>query len=238
MNDRTFPVFRTLYCLFDSAATEIRFERLRDDLNAISKALLALPGVLASHACIPDGISAAASAHRRESSPGGLPAATLAIRIADTADVDAIMAGIDSDALTVSAGLCHEREVMAPVSGADGRVDGSVQFCSFRRKPGLSHDDFLAIWRSDHTDIAIKTQSTFGYRQYAISEVIAGAIDADAIVEEHFPAAAMTDPMAYFDASGDPSRLKHNVEVLMASCDRFIDPASVNVLHMGEYHFR
>lgn len=50
-----------------------------------------------------------------------------------------------------------------------------------------------------------------------------GAPAIDAVVEKCFPAAAMTDPHAFFDAVGDDSKLKRNIDSMMESCNRFID---------------
>ena len=57
----------------------------------------------------------------------------------------------------------------------------------------------------------------------------------DAIVEERFPAAAMTDPHAFFDAVGDEEKFQRNVAEMMDSCGRFIDFDKIDVVPTSQY---
>ena len=58
-----------------------------------------------------------------------------------------------------------------------------------------------------------------------------------AIVEECFPAAALTDPFVFFDAVRDPARFRANLDRMMASCERFIDSGTIDVIPTGQYSF-
>jgi hypothetical protein len=60
----------------------------------------------------------------------------------------------------------------------------------------------------------------------------------DAIVEEHFPIEAATSPEVFFDAPSDTKKLQENVARMMASCERFIQQDTINVIHMSEYKIR
>ena len=57
----------------------------------------------------------------------------------------------------------------------------------------------------------------------------------DAFVEECFPAAAMTDPLVFFDAAGDGERFQHNLDRMMDSVHRFIDMDQLDVLPTSQY---
>nr|WP_244101392.1 hypothetical protein [Burkholderia ambifaria] len=57
----------------------------------------------------------------------------------------------------------------------------------------------------------------------------------DAIIEECFPAAAMTDPYAFFDAVGDEETFQRNVAQMMDSCGRVIDFDKIDVVPTSQY---
>lgn len=57
----------------------------------------------------------------------------------------------------------------------------------------------------------------------------------DAVVEECFPAAAMRDPYVFFDAAGDEAKFQHNLERMMTSVHRFIDPGTIDVIPSSQY---
>ena len=59
----------------------------------------------------------------------------------------------------------------------------------------------------------------------------------DAFVEECFPAAALTDPHAFFDAVGDEAKFQANLATMMDSCGRFIDFARIDVIPTSQYDF-
>jgi hypothetical protein len=59
----------------------------------------------------------------------------------------------------------------------------------------------------------------------------------DAFVEECFPAEAMTDPQAFFDAVGDQAIFDANLATMMDSCGRFIDFARIDVIPTSQHDF-
>jgi hypothetical protein len=65
-----------------------------------------------------------------------------------------------------------------------------------------------------------------------------GAPRFDAIVEECFPATAMTSQHAFYDALGDDAKLDANRRRMMESSRRFIDFDRIDVIPMSEYVMR
>lgn len=120
-----------------------------------------------------------------------------------------------------------------------GRVDGFAQLAFLTRPAGLPVDEWLDIWLNSHTRIAIDTQDTFLYVQNVVTRVLTdGATPWDAIVEEAFPAAAMTDPHAFFDAVGDDERLAKHQQEMLDSVQRFVDLATIEVIPTSRYVMR
>ncbi|HSV83589.1 MAG TPA: EthD domain-containing protein [Ramlibacter sp.] len=119
------------------------------------------------------------------------------------------------------------------------RTDGFAQLAFLRRPPRLTHEAWLAVWHNHHTQVAIDTQDNFQYVQNVVVRPLThGAPAIDAVVEECFPAAAMTDPYAFFDAVGNEEKFKQNVDAMMASCHRFIDFEAIDVVPTSQYLIR
>lgn len=134
--------------------------------------------------------------------------------------------------VTESVPLRNERHPVGPGE----RVPGMAQVVFFRRAPGLADADFLATWLGSHTQIAIDTQDTFSYVQNVVARVLTpGAEPYDAIVEECFPAAAMTDPGAFYDAVGDAEKLAEHGRIMFESVQRFIDLSAIVVVPTSRY---
>jgi len=120
---------------------------------------------------------------------------------------------------------------------ADGlRTPGMYQVVLLRKPPRLSHEQWLEIWLGSHTQVAIDTQSTFGYRQNVIVRPLTYAAPPyDAIIEELFPAEAMTDPMVFYNAVGDEAKRKRHEKAMVDSVVRFIDFDKMDRIPMSEY---
>lgn len=128
---------------------------------------------------------------------------------------------------------CETTCVLRPERRPNQRTAGTVQICTFERKSELTEAEFQQRWLVDHTPIALATQSTQGYLQ---SRIIKDAItSADGLVEEYFPAAAGHSLSAFFNAADNPGLLENHINRMVASCDRFIESGSINVIHMSEY---
>jgi hypothetical protein len=116
------------------------------------------------------------------------------------------------------------------------RTHGFSQIAFLSCPPRLTRDAWLDIWRNHHTRVAIDTQDNFLYVQNLVVRALThGAAPLDAIVEEAFPPAAMTDPMAFFDAVGDEAKFQKNLASMMDSCNRFIDFDKIDVLPTSQY---
>lgn len=123
-----------------------------------------------------------------------------------------------------------------PNPGHGQRTEGFAQLALFARKPGLSDDEFLHLWQDRHTAIAVETQSNFEYVQNrVVRSLTPGARPLDAVVEECFPAAAMNDPQAFFDAVGDAVKFERNLQAMMGSVGRFIDMGRIDVTPTSQY---
>lgn len=118
-----------------------------------------------------------------------------------------------------------------------GRVPGMCQVAFIKKPATLNRQDFLTIWLKSHTNIAIETQSTLTYRQniLVLAEAAGDWPLYDAIVEEHFPAQAMTDRMVFFAAEGNAERYRQNQQRMLESCSRFIDFSCFDCIPMSEY---
>ncbi len=123
---------------------------------------------------------------------------------------------------------------------ADGqRTPGMCQVAILKKPARLGYEHWLEIWLGSHTQIAIDTQSTFGYRQNVIVRPLTYAAPPyDAMVEELFPAEAMTDQSVFYNAVGDDAKRRERRKAMNDSCARFIDFDQIDVLPMSEYTVR
>ena len=128
--------------------------------------------------------------------------------------------------------LVHE-----PVAPGE-RTPGFSTVTCFAKRPDLTHEAFLEIWHGEHEACAIETQSTFGYvRNEVIEPITDGAPKWDAIVEENFPMAALTDEQAFYDAVGDAEQTRANANRMFATVQKFLDLSTVDRTPCSEYNF-
>jgi len=124
-------------------------------------------------------------------------------------------------------------------AGPDGRSWGFSLIGMLQRPPRLTREDWLRIWLGSHTAVAVETQPTFRYVQNVVTRLLTDEAPAlDAIVEEGFPATALTDPAAFYDAVGDEEKYRANHARMMESCHRFIDFDRIDSLPTSEYMVR
>ncbi len=116
------------------------------------------------------------------------------------------------------------------------RTEGFAQIALLRRPSRLAYEDWLDVWHNSHTAVAVETQSNFEYIQnLVVRRLTPDGPDYDAIVEECFPAAAMTDPYVFFDAAGDEAKFQHNLKRMMDSVHRFIEMERIEVVPTSQY---
>jgi hypothetical protein len=118
------------------------------------------------------------------------------------------------------------------------RTPGMKQLACVTKCEGLSTDEFLRIWHEEHSQVAIETQSTFGY---VLNEIVRdlttnGPGHWTAIVEESFPIEALDDPMVFYAAKSEVE-LAEKQKRLMKSCRRFLDLGQIDVTFLSEYIF-
>lgn len=115
-----------------------------------------------------------------------------------------------------------------PATASGARSDGFANIALLRRPDGLTPETWRERWQGHHTAVALDTQATIGYTQNLVVRAVTPDAPAiAAIVEEQFPAAALTDAMAWYGATGPDDladRLRRMVEsVASFGADRDLD---------------
>ncbi len=123
-----------------------------------------------------------------------------------------------------------------PVAPAPARMPGIVMLACLERPGRLSREEWIRRWHHDHKTVALETQCTFLYvRNTVVWPLTEGAPPYEGIVEEGFPAEAVTDPMLWYKAGGSEERLRQNMGRMIESCRRFLDLESVESHPLSEY---
>lgn len=215
-------------------------DELRDTLLAeLSPKLTALVDVHGLRVCVADSAVSPASGRRMESCKP-VPDAMLSLWVNSGGVAPAWETLVDQYVARKTAYLVAEAEPLVSQllhpSKSGERVYGMCQVVFLSSPAGMDRDDFLAIWKDSHTQVAIDTQSTFGYRQNLVVRTQDGdARHCDAIVEENFPPEAMEDDHIFYATGGDKDVLQQHMQAMMDSCTRFIDFAKIDVIPMSEY---
>jgi hypothetical protein len=78
-----------------------------------------------------------------------------------------------------------------------------------------------ARWKGEHTRVAQEHQGAVAHVQHRVmEEAWPGSPDVAAVVEEHFPMEAVSDPHAYFGSGGDPDELERRMSRMVTSIER------------------
>src|SRR5262245_23689928 len=111
--------------------------------------------------------------------------------------------------LVVESVPLRNRSHVAPLGE---RTPGIIMAALIEGPERLSNEAWIAHWHGPHREVALETQCTFVYgRNVVVRALTAGAPPWAGIVEEGFPADAVTDPMRWYKAEGSPEVLKRNV---------------------------
>ncbi|HEY9267484.1 MAG TPA: hypothetical protein VIQ11_23080 [Mycobacterium sp.] len=139
----------------------------------------------------------------------------------------------------VAAYLVTESVPLEPPTTEPGdRTAGFANVALLRRPAELDEATWLARWQGDHTQVAIDTQSTFGYTQNAVVRALTeGAPAISAIVEELFPIEATADLHAFFGAADDAD-LNDRMARMMASTSAFGANRDVDTVPTSRYVLR
>ncbi len=139
----------------------------------------------------------------------------------------------------VAAYLVTESVPLAPPHTEPGeRTPGFANVALLRRPSELDEANWLRRWHRDHTQVALDTQSTFGYVQNTVVRPLTdGAPPVDAIVEELFPIEATSDLRAFFGAADDAD-LGDRMSRMVASTTAFGANENVDTVPTSRYVLR
>ncbi len=130
----------------------------------------------------------------------------------------------------------EERTPLPPPPSVDGvRSRALAQFGFLRIPAGLDAGEWLRLWQGLHTSVAIATQATFGYVQNRVLRTVQSADRIDALVEELFPMAAMTDVHAFYGSGGDDAELGRRLNLMLESVARFGADTNLDVVPTSRY---
>lgn len=126
----------------------------------------------------------------------------------------------------------------APAVESGSRTPGLANIALLRRPPDLDQASWLSRWQGNHTSVAIETQSTFGYTQnWVVRTLTPDAPGISGIVEELFPAEAITDLKAFFGAADD-NDLQDRLGRMVASTSAFGANENIDTVPTSRYVFR
>ncbi|HTY29592.1 MAG TPA: hypothetical protein VMD51_15830 [Mycobacterium sp.] len=139
----------------------------------------------------------------------------------------------------VAAYLVTESAPMPPPPTPPGqRAPALANVALLRRPADMDEATWLTRWHRDHTQVAIDTQSTFGYVQnYVVRALTPQAPVVNAIVEELFPVEAIGSLHAFFGAADDDD-LRHRMEQMVASTAAFGANVNIDAVPTSRYVFR
>lgn len=116
------------------------------------------------------------------------------------------------------------------------RSEGFSQVVLLEKPETMSAFDWFDYWTNFHTKIAIQTQSNFIYIQNTVVRPLQKASPSFiAIIEECFPSEAMTDPEVFYNAKNNPDQFAKYVQIMMESCEKFIDFKKIEVIPTSRY---
>lgn len=229
---------KLLYPLWKNDDQDV--DGFRDSLLAdVAQPLCDVAGVHGVRLAVADSAVAPADKRRMQSS-AALPDAVLSLWVDAATEAVHWEPIIDRHVARKTAYLVAEAEPLksqaAHPSKAGERVYGMCQVVFMTPPESLTREEWFATWKGSHTQVAIDTQSTFGYRQNVVVRLLTPDTPAcHAIVEENFPPEAMADDHAFYGTGGDKAVLEQHMAAMMESCARFIDFEKIDVIPMSEY---
>ncbi len=116
------------------------------------------------------------------------------------------------------------------------RTPGVNLVTGIEKPDWITYEAWIDHWHGHHKRVALETQCTYQY----VRNVVVRALSKDAppwsgIVEEGFPADAVTNPMLWYKANGNPETLKRNMKRMLDSVRAFLDLDRVESHPMSEY---
>jgi len=168
--------------------------------------------------------------------PTGEPIGAI-VSVWTDSDLGPVNEALGGVAPRVAGWTVEERLPIPPPEVADGvRLDGLANVAVLRRPEELTREEWLHRWLVDHTPVAIATQATFGYVQnVVVGPATADAPRVDALVEELFPSAGMTDMHEFYGSGGDDAELNARFTRLMTSVARFGADRDLDLVPSSRY---
>jgi hypothetical protein len=153
--------------------------------------------------------------------------------------IAAALTVLQKEAQHVAAYLVTESvPLLAPQSELGRRTPGLANIALLRRPAHLDQTTWLTRWQRDHTPVAIATQATFGYTQNWVVRTLTSDAPAIAgIVEELFPAEAISDLKAFFGAADD-NDLQDRVSRMITSTTAFGANENIDTVPTSRYVFK
>jgi hypothetical protein len=215
-------------------------DEFRDELlQQLAPQLAGMEAIHGLRVCVADS-AVADGAGRRMESHAPVPDAMLSLWVDYAGDAQLWEPLIDAHVSRRTGYLVAEAEPLVnqqhPPSAPGERMYGMCHVVFMSPPAAMDRDDWLAVWKDSHTQIAIDTQSTFGYRQNLVVRCLSDdTLPCHAVVEENFPPEAMTSDHAFYATGGDETLLQANMTAMMDSVARFIDFEHIDVIPMSEY---
>ncbi|HET9062335.1 MAG TPA: hypothetical protein VFO62_03510 [Candidatus Binatia bacterium] len=121
-------------------------------------------------------------------------------------------------------------------AAAGERTPGINMIALIERPERVSYDRWIEHWHGHHKRVALETQCTYAYvRNVVVRPLTAGAPPWAGIVEEGFPAEAVTNPMLWYRGEGSEETLQKNFGRMIESVQAFLDIDRVESHPMSEY---
>ncbi len=128
--------------------------------------------------------------------------------------------------------------LLAPANEPGSRTTGLANIALLRRPDDMDQSSWLSRWQGHHTSVAIETQSIFGYTQnWVVRSLTPDAPGIAGIVEELFPAEAITDLKAFFGAADDAD-LQDRLTQMIASTSAFGANENIDTVPTSRYVFK
>jgi hypothetical protein len=123
-------------------------------------------------------------------------------------------------------------------AAAGVRTNGINMVACITPKLGMAYEAFIQHWHVTHKQVALETQCTYAYvRNEIVRRFSPDAPPWAALVEEGFPAHAVTNPLAWYSAGTDEKLYQRNFGRMMDSCNAFLALDRIESHPMSEYRF-
>jgi hypothetical protein len=104
------------------------------------------------------------------------------------------------------------------------RTPGITMLALLEKPERLAGADWLALWHDQHSPLALEIQCTYRYVRNVVARALTpGAPPWRGLVEEGFPDGAVSDLERWYDAVGEPEKLRDRLSQMVASVQRFLD---------------